>query len=309
MAARLLIAALALTLAQCAALRPGPEAFAFAVMGDTPYNAREEAVFLRMIERINRESVEFVVHVGDITGNERCTDALYEKRRAQFDRSEHPFVYTPGDNEWVDCRSAALGGFEPVERLARLRGIFFAGDDTLGQRRFTPESQRECVIGAEAACVCPRYVENRAWTLHRVRFVTLNYAGQDNNVGHGAVGDGEARCRNEANRRWLERAFRESAREEIAALVVMTQANPWFTPNRAFDAFIAQLTAGAAALRKPLLFVHGDTHLFTVDEPIPGVTRLETHGSPFVGWVRVEVDPSRPNVFTFHSQLEAIVLP
>jgi hypothetical protein len=39
------------------------------------------------------------------------------------------------------------------------------------------------------------------------------------------------------------------------------------------------------------------------------MTRLETYGSPFVGWVRVDVDPSRPNVFTFEPRLEAVVFP
>jgi hypothetical protein len=39
------------------------------------------------------------------------------------------------------------------------------------------------------------------------------------------------------------------------------------------------------------------------------LTRLETYGSPFVGWVKVTVDPERPDVFTFEPKTEAFVPP
>ena len=55
----------ALLLAACAIGAPSPEAFFFGVMGDTPYNDREEAHFLKMMERMNAEPLAFVVHVGD----------------------------------------------------------------------------------------------------------------------------------------------------------------------------------------------------------------------------------------------------
>jgi hypothetical protein len=281
-------------------MRPSPEAFAFGVLGDTPYTAQEEAAFVEMMARIDRVPLAFVVHVGDIIG-EACTDALLAKRRAQFEASVNPFVYTPGDNEWVDCAAPMLGGFDPLERLAKLRQLFFADDFSLGQRKIALEVQ-------------PVYRENRQWKVGRVRFVTLNYAGQDNNVGHNAAGDAEAGRRNEANRAWLAGAFDASGAADIAALVVITQANPWFTPNRAFDDLLAQMREGAEALRKPVLFVHGDTHIYRVDSPFRDVsgypdrrlTRLETFGSPFVGWVRVVADPSRPDVFSFEPHLHAL---
>lgn len=311
---RLAAGALALAAAQCAIHPPGPETFAFGVMGDTPYNAFEEKHFVRMLERIDREHLEFVVHVGDIKGSGPCTDAFFESRKALFDRSAHPFAYTPGDNEWVDCRTPRMGSMDPLDRLAALRRIFFADEWTLGKRRMATEAQRECVDGPPAACKCPIYVENRRWTIRRVAFVTLNYAGQDNNVGHDRANDEEARCRSEANRRWLDRAFRDAAGADVAALVVITQANPWFTPNNAFDAFLAQFAGGAAALRKPLLFIHGDTHFYRVDQPfrdatgqpLVHVTRLETFGSPMVAWVKVDVDTSRPDPFAFDSRLVAV---
>src|SRR5690606_35598316 len=41
-------------------------------------------------------------------------------------------VYTPGDNEWTDCHRSRAGGFDPLERLAALRSLFFARGEALG---------------------------------------------------------------------------------------------------------------------------------------------------------------------------------
>ena len=41
--------------------------------------------------------------------------------------------------------------------------------------------------------------------------------------------------------------------------------------------------------------------------PIDNITRLETYGSPFVGWIDVTVDPSDPRLFRIDPHLEAIV--
>src|SRR4051812_30454670 len=120
------MAAASLFVTQCAFRPPGPDAFSFGVMGDTPYNEREEPVFRETIARMNGEALAFVVHVGDMkSGSTPCTDELFLQRKAQFDASLHPFVYTPGDNEWTDCRRAKTGRYDVLERLQALRRIFF----------------------------------------------------------------------------------------------------------------------------------------------------------------------------------------
>ena len=273
--------------------------FTFAAFGDTPYSKDEEARFPDLMAEMNREKLAFIVNIGDIkNATDPCTDELYAQRRQWLDLSHHPLIYTPGDNEWTDCRDQ---GHDPIERLARLREIFFAGPQSLGQERVATEYQEG-------------YPENRLWSVNRVRFATLNYPGHDNNVGHGARNDEEARKRSAANARWLARLLDEGARDDIVAVVVITQANPWFTPNHAFDAFIAQLRDGGERLRKPVLLVHGDTHIYRVDSPfrdasgmpLLAMTRLETFGSPFIGWVRVDVDPARPQPFSFTPHLTAV---
>src|SRR5918993_1319913 len=113
--ARRLAALLCLLLAAGCATRPThPDAFAFAIMGDTPYSDAEEAQFAAMMARIDAEPLAFAVHVGDFKGGGSCSDALYARRRAQLDASAHPLVLTPGDNDWTDCRGVRE---DPLERL------------------------------------------------------------------------------------------------------------------------------------------------------------------------------------------------
>src|SRR5215212_1522115 len=177
-------ALLALALCGCASIPPThPEAFSFGVMGDTQYNEREELAFVAMLARVSREDLAFVVHVGDIAGGWDCTDELYERRKREFDASAHPFIYTPGDNEWTDCRQKKSGNREPLERLARIREVFFPDRYSLGAKRIELLVQDRCLEGPEG-CRCPAYPENRFWTRGGVRFVTLNVPGSENNTGH-----------------------------------------------------------------------------------------------------------------------------
>ncbi|HSJ96362.1 MAG TPA: hypothetical protein VLC53_04790, partial [Myxococcota bacterium] len=216
-----------LALGGCAAPAPGPGAFAFGVTGDTPYSDAEERAFEAMLARTGTEDLAFVVHVGDFKGAGPCSDALFERRRRQFDASAHPFVFTPGDNDWVDCRRASRGGADPLERLARLRQVFFADGWSLGRRRLALESQDRCLEPPAPRCGCAAHPENRAWEISGVRFVTLNLPGSNDNTGFDARNDEEARCRGEANRRWLAHAVAAARAAPARALVVMVQANPF----------------------------------------------------------------------------------
>lgn len=311
---RVLPAVAALLLLGACATRPElPGEFAFAVLGDTPYNEREERQFLAMMARLDAEDLAFVLHVGDFKAGSGspCTDALYERRHAQLDASRHPLVLTPGDNDWTDCRRKSNGATDPLERLARLRQVFFSRPESLGRARIATAAQTTCIAPALPGCGCAAHPENRSWSHAGVRFVTLNVPGSENNVGFDAASDAEARCRNEANRQWLEKAVRESASAETRALVVAVQANPWDTAKPVYLEFIAQLEDAARRIAKPMLFVHGDSHTYRVDAPFTthNPRRLETFGSPFVGWVKVIVDPAAPEPFRFEPHLQALVPP
>ncbi len=97
----------------------------------------------------------------------------------------------------------------------------------------------------------------------------------------------------------------------------MVQADPWVAAKAVYKPFLAGLEAAARRLRKPVLFVHGDTHTYVVDTPfkdalgapLANLVRMETLGSPFVGWVKVTVDPGATELFAFEPHVIAVVPP
>jgi hypothetical protein len=298
---RALAAAALAAFALCA---QGAERFSFAAFGDTPYFAFEEPAVERLIAGLADANVAFVVHVGDIKlGAASCSDELFHERRRLFDASPVPFIFVPGDNEWVDCRSALAGGYDPLERLAQLRALFHAGDASLGQRRLALERQ-------SADPRFSAYRENVRWTFGGIVFVALNVPGSNNNLRQDGTTDVEHAERMAANFEWLADAVRRAASADVRGLVVFAHADPSFErPARRLDGyarFREALQTHAARLGKPLLLVHGDGHRYRVDQPLrdratgqrlANFTRVEVFGAPEVGWVRIDVDPANPRLF------------
>jgi hypothetical protein len=305
--------AIALALAGCATKPPHPEAFSFAVVGDTPYFDDEVVPFERMLASLATERLAFVVHVGDFKGggNSPCTDRLYEATKARLDASPHPLILTPGDNDWTDCRRPTNGRMDPIDRLEKVRRTFFADAFSLGRVRLPLAVQDGCAEGDGTACRCPGLPENRLWTKNGVVFVTIHVVGSNDNRGFDASNDAEQACRAAANRAWLDRALRFANGPGVRGLAIFTHVDPWETRARVYDGLLDQVAAGAIRLARPVLFVHGDTHMYTVDRPfrderggrVENLVRLETFGSPNVGWVRVSVDPDDKQLFGFEPML------
>lgn len=73
-----------------------------------PINDRNFSEYLKLIGKINNSGPAFTVHVGDIgrsegTNGEVCSDDYLGKIKASFDSFTAPLIYTPGDNEWLNC--------------------------------------------------------------------------------------------------------------------------------------------------------------------------------------------------------------
>jgi hypothetical protein len=201
--------------AGCATRPPHPDSFSFAVIGDAPYNAREELEFDAMLARIGGEQLAFVVHVGDIKagGGSACTDALYLDRRSRLDASRHALVLTPGDNDWTDCRRDSNGGMDPLERLARMRELFFADGWSLGRSRMPLARQEACAERDTALPGLPRTGSGpgaaRFRDDHVVNATTIAASTRPTTP---------ERCPLGANRAWVERA---SPRKAGRALVIV----------------------------------------------------------------------------------------
>lgn len=284
-------AAVVLWAALCGAA--GGAEFAFGALGDLPYTREEEERFPDLIAEMNREKLAFVVHVGDFKSAwSACTDELFLERRAWFDLSSHPLVYVPGDNEWTDCARPIVGARDPLERLAKLREIFYREARSLGRHTFALERQSDVTLGAHD------YPEHARWEYGGVLFVTLNAPGPDN---HARRAPEEYARRLAAILHWLEEAFRRARSRSLRAVVVMMQANPWNPatgrPRLGFTELVAALAEHVRGFPGQVLLVHGDTHRYRVDrplraaggEPLANFTRVEVFGSPEVNWVRIRV--------------------
>lgn len=333
----------------CVGSRLGPDGratgtsasgFDFGVIGDAPYILAEEAKVAAAISDMNRLELAFVVHVGDIQADPRvpyrggiptCTDESLQRRMELFGASRHPFILTPGDNDWTDCHLVKDRVVDPLERLAVLRKVFFPTPETLGQRRMSLTVQASDSRYAN-------FVENRRWTYGGILFLTLHIVGSNNNRGRTPQMDAEYTERNAANLAWLAQGIERARQEQARGVVILTQANPMFEttwsatqvrrylpgvtatipePRRptGYDDFLAALEREVLAFSRPVLLVHGDTHVFRVDKPlvrstdkvlVEHFTRVETFGYPDVHWVRITVDPGRADLFTIRPEMVSV---
>lgn len=340
----LIVSYLMVFLSGCANL-PGERAvqgarFEFALIGDVPYDARHEKEFGNVLKEMNAADLAFVVHNGDfwydgaawteqLGGFPPCGDDTFKHRLGLAQSSIHPFIFVAGDNEWADCHRAKPRTYDPLERLAKLRQMFFQGDHSLGRRTMRLTRQSEDTRYA-------KFRENARWTYGDVLFVTLHVIGSNNNLGRTPEMDAEYSERTAANLAWMRQAFDLAMRSASKAIMIIAQANPRFenswpayvqqrymlgglgfkSPEKrratGFDEFLAALEKETVAFGKPVVYVHGDTHIFRVDKPLFGstsrrsienFTRVETIGYPDTHWVRAIVDPGDPNVFSFRQQI------
>lgn len=316
---RLLLAiALALT-AALAQGQPGAPApghigarFSFAIIGDAPYRPSEERLFANMLTDIDREELAFVVHVGDIkSGSSPCSDELFAKRLQQFQSVRHPLVFIPGDNEWTDCHRS---GSDPLERLGKLRELFYPDDHSLGKRKLKLERQSADPRFAE-------YRENVRWNVGAALFIGLNIPGSNNNLGRTPQMDAEYARRSAANTAWLAQGFDLARNNGHAMVFIVIQANPGFEPSfwrpapaaDGYAQFRQELLAHTLVFGKPVILIHGDTHQYRVDQPLADpatqkplerFTRIESFGSPDVDWIRVSVDPAGAKLLAIKSGRE-----
>ncbi len=297
--------------------------FAFALLGNIPASPREEETLAHVLDQVGKEA-DLAIHVGSIKGeNERCEDKLYEQRRALLIQSPVPLILTPGDNDWADCDREAAGQYGPVERLNRLRDLFFDGPQSLGRLRLDLHRQSETVRYRG-------YPENARWEYGKVMFATFNTPGNQNNFRAGAGRNGEYEDRIQANAFWLRQVFAAAVRSKAKGIVLAFHADPRFQGKHdvapdgrdPYADLKSNLTKLASKYSGPVLVMHGSndsgTGLQKPDHPLrlkgktlQNVTRIRAYGSPRPQyWVKVSVDGSKKGGSTelFHIETLNTVL-
>lgn len=319
--------------------------YAIGLWGDLPYSDVQATTGVpNLIADMNRHELAFTVHDGDLKAGSgtsgsstptTCSDALYVQALGYFNSLRAPAILTPGDNDWTDCDRPANGGFSSLERLDHERQVFFSTHYSLGQHRMRLEVQTAPLcLGVSGNVPC---VENRRWTLGGVTYATLNIQGSCNNLCDTAPDPKEWAARNQADIAWMQQTFDEAKARDSAAIMFISQADPGWdlsdgtrAPLRdpktlaetdgqpdGFQAFLGALREQVIAFRKPVAYVHGDSHYFRVDRPfqdsqgrrLENFTRVETfgdnqaNGNNDVNWLKVVVNPRSREVFTYQAQI------
>ncbi len=300
-----ILAPLGSTLAQTAPTpanppHTNPPPFTFIAIGCLPYARLHQSTesYGRVLSEISRHQPAFAIHLGDIMGSEElCTDELLLRRLREFDSVSPALVFTPGDNEWTDVHRS--GKFQPLERLAKIRELFFPDDRSRGVHPLPLTTQRH-------SPEFPKFVENARWSRGGVMFATVHVVGSANNYQPTVAGALEEwKERDLANDAWLRETFAEARTHAAPGLALFCQANP-FTGSPGFKRFLTTLANEARAFAKPVLFVHADEHRFRLEQGIrpqpdaplvPNVTRLETFGASDFHGALVVVDPASAEVF------------
>lgn len=273
--------------------------FMFTALGDMPYTLPDDyPKFERLIGAINNTPTAFSVHVGDIkSGSTPCSDENFQKIADYFKTFKAPLIYTPGDNEWTDCHREQAGKFDPLERLAKVRQMFFPAARSQGATPMAVERQSDQIP------------ENQRWTMEGVVFATLHIVGSNNGFERTPASAAEFFGRDAADVAWIKDTFAKAA--NAPAIVFAFQADMSFNAaayasGSGFVNVLNALADGAEAFKKPVLLIHGDSHVLVIDNPLSkagkvltNVTRLMVMGESQVHAVQVMVDPADPAVFAF----------
>lgn len=228
------------------------ETFSFVALGDTAYNPSVDyPVYEALIARINKAGPAFSIHVGDTWGALPCTEDQHRSILGWFAKYDHPVVYTPGDNEWADCRRPdvleaysryvakkatpadlallmplqgldagmnSAGYDDPIGSLGLIRKVFFAKPQSVGGKPMPLVRQPDVSTFKDTA-------ENTRWEKGGVVFATISAPGSNN----GFMMTSEARAaeaiaRNRANIDWIKSTFADAKAKNAKAVVISLQA-------------------------------------------------------------------------------------
>lgn len=323
----------------------GRQVYAIGLWGDLPYSDTQALVGVpNLIADMNNQQLAFTVHDGDLKGGNgtpgsvtptTCTNALYAQALGYFNSLKAPAIFTPGDNDWTDCDRPSNGGFNSRDRLEYERKVLFSTPYSLGQKKIRMEVQSTPLcLGVNGPTPC---VENRRWNLGGVTYATLNIQGSCNNLCDINPDPEEYAARNAANIEWMKETFREAIARGSVAVMLIAQADPGWDASDStrtstrdpktlaetdgqpdgFQEFLVALRDQVIAFRRPVAYVHGDSHYFRLDKPfldsqgrrLENFTRVETYGdnqgngNNDVNWLKVYVDSNSREVFSYQPQV------
>lgn len=320
------------------------DAVTFAFIGDVPYTAAQTALMPALTAAINADpKVAFVAHSGDFKGgSDSCADAAFQKTFDQFQGFNDPFWYTPGDNDWTDCHRNSNGNFNPADRLAKVRSLYFSKPGrTTGGSPMKVNTQADSKVKADRALVENTQFNKECVTFGAIHSVSSkqgyldpNYASTSGSGSSGyavetatqnAARYAEVDARIAADVRWVDEIFKAAVKNKSAAVFLMMQAEPSLGPidndkvyGTEFVAIHDKIyTMADAHPQLQVVIAHGDQHNHLWEPTYggaahPNIARLENWGSNTGGvlavtkWQKVTVtcgEDRKPTVITVVDQM------
>ncbi|NGZ84202.1 hypothetical protein GW587_08035 [Duganella sp. SAP-35] len=286
---------------------PAPRAFQFVVIGHAFKAAANEAVLKRAIADTAQTDPAFIVATGIKAAAEPCSDRLYAQRRELLNDSAHPLIVSLAGSDWSACLNSA-GRSNAIERLNRLRELFYGDGESLGARRIP-------LTRLSSTAKFRSYAENAHWEYGKVLFATVNLPSNNNHYRPEAGRNSEYEDRLVANRAWLHRLFTLAARQKLQGLVLFSdgdvglQANEGFSLLPSFqskqDGFAEprrQIQAMAEKYKGKVLLIDAQTSAASAGaggaEPAIHWRGNVGHLSLGAEWAEVRVAPGAATLFT-----------
>ncbi|NYE61224.1 hypothetical protein FHW58_002431 [Duganella sp. 1224] len=254
--------------------------FTFGVIGHPLQHGRDEAALKRAIADVAQTSPAFVVATGIKAVTEPCSDKLYAQRRELLNESAAPMIVSLAGSDWSACLNSA-GRSNAIERLNRLREVFYVDSESLGGRHLQ-------VTRLSASAKFRSYAENAHWEYGKVLFATINLPANNNHYRPEAGRNSEFEDRLVANRAWLHRLFTLAERQKMQGLVLFADGDAGVTAEEGFSLLPSFQTRqdGFAEVRKQLRGMaekYKGTVLLIDAQPLAPASPA-AHAEPAIQW-------------------------
>jgi hypothetical protein len=239
---------LLLGFALIAPVQAAGDSFRIAVLATIGDNALERA-----IAETDDDNLAFVVVNGIKAADAACSDAVYLERKILLDSAKNGVILSLAGSDWTACRNTA-GQSIAMERLTRLRDLFFTGEFSFGASRIP-------LLRQSGTPKFRSYAENAHWEVGAIQFATINLPADNNHFLAAAGRNSEFEDRQIANHAWLQRLIANATHRKLAALVLFCDGNLMLPkknppPRDGFAQLRGQLTQLAAGYPGKVLLMH-----------------------------------------------------
>lgn len=284
--------------------------FQFGVIGHSFKSGHDEAVLKRAIDGATSINPAFVVATGVKAATEPCSDKLYAARYALLNASSAPMIVSLAGSDWSACLNSA-GRSSAIDRLNRLRELFYRDSETLGAKRLP-------VTRLSSSAKFRSYAENAHWQVGKVLFATINLPANNNHYRPEAGRNSEYEDRLVANRAWLHRLFTLAVRQKLDGLVLFSdgdvglEAEPGFSLLARFeskrDGFAEprrQIKTLAEKFKGKVLLVDTQVVPAAIKEPSIHWQGNVGHLNLAADWTEVRVAPDSATLFAIRNATDS----